>query len=84
MLVLSRKSMESIQIGGSIVVHVLEIQGNRVRIGINAPKDIHVRRTELQNQVSSAAGNGSCATVAPMEWYDARRTEALETDGASG
>jgi len=52
MLVLSRKSMERIQIGDNIIVTVLEIRGNKVRIGIEAPKDIHVRRTELENLVS--------------------------------
>ena len=54
MLVLSRKSMERIQIGGSVVVTVLEISGNRVRIGIDAPKDIRVLRAELQDHTSEA------------------------------
>ena len=49
MLVLSRKAMERILIGDSIVVTVLEIRGNKVRIGIDAPKIIHVLRSELQN-----------------------------------
>ena len=49
MLVLSRKSMERIQIGDSIVVTVLEIRGNKVRIGIEAPKEIHVLRAELKD-----------------------------------
>jgi carbon storage regulator len=49
MLVLSRKSMESVQIGNRVVVTVLEIRGNNVRIGIDAPKDILVLRTELQD-----------------------------------
>ena len=48
MLVLSRKLMEQIQIGDSVVVTVLEIRRKRVRIGIDAPKEIRVRRTELK------------------------------------
>ena len=52
MLVLSRKSTESINIGGSVVVTVLEIRGNKVRIGIDAPKEIHVLRSELQEVIS--------------------------------
>ncbi len=51
MLVLSRKSTEDILIGDSIVVTVLEIRGNKVRIGINAPKEIQVLRSELRNVI---------------------------------
>ncbi len=54
MLVLSRKSTESIHIGDSIVVTVLEIRGNKVRIGIDAPKAIHVLRAELQDVIPAA------------------------------
>ena len=52
MLVLSRKSMERIQIGESVVVTVLEIGRNRVRIGIEAPKEIRVLRSELLDVIS--------------------------------
>lgn len=48
MLVLNRKSMERIQIGDNVVVTVLEFHGNRVRIGIDAPKEVHVLRSELK------------------------------------
>ena len=51
MLVLSRKSMERIQIGDNVVVTVLEIHGNKVRIGIDAPKEIHVLRSELKEGI---------------------------------
>ena len=52
MLVLSRKLTESIHIGDSVVVTVLEIQGHKVRLGIEAPKDIHILRSELQCVIS--------------------------------
>ena len=55
MLVLSRKPMERIHIGDSVVVTVLEIQGNRARIGIDGPKEIRVLRSELQDQVAVAS-----------------------------
>lgn len=84
MLVLSRKSTESIHIGDSVVVTVLEIRGNRTRIGIAAPDDVHVLRSELLDRVSNASGNGSHATVAPAGSSDPRGIEALETDGPSG
>ena len=50
MLVLSRKRLESIRISDNIVVTLLEIQRNKVSLGIDAPKEIPVLRTELQNQ----------------------------------
>ena len=51
MLVLSRKSTESIHVGDSVVVTVLEIRGNKVRLGIDAPKEIHVLRSELKDVI---------------------------------
>ena len=48
MLVLSRKKNESIVIGDNIVVKVVEVHGNRVRLGIEAPADVVVHRGELQ------------------------------------
>ena len=47
MLVLSRKENESIKIG-DIVITLLNCQKGRARIGIEAPKDIHILRTELE------------------------------------
>jgi carbon storage regulator len=47
MLVLTRKAGEKIVINDNVVVEVLEIQGNRVRIGIQAPRGITILRQEL-------------------------------------
>jgi carbon storage regulator len=47
MLVLSRKPNESIQIGNDVVLTVLQVQGNRVRLGIEAPAKVVIRRAEL-------------------------------------
>ena len=84
MLVLSRKPMERIHIGDSVVVTVLEVRGNKARIGIDAPEDIHVLRSELLDRVSNASGNGSRGPVAPAEPFEPGGIEALETDGPSG
>ena len=55
MLVLSRKKNESIIINDNITVTVIEIRGDKVRIGIEAPKDVTVHRREvyeaIQNQI---------------------------------
>jgi carbon storage regulator len=47
MLVLSRKSGESINIGAEIEVKVLDVCGGRVRLGFSAPMDVNIRRQEL-------------------------------------
>ena len=48
MLVLSRKQNEKVLIDGGITVEVLQIQGNKVRLGITAPSDVKVMRGELK------------------------------------
>jgi carbon storage regulator len=47
MLVLTRKAGERIVISDNILVEVLEIQGNRVRVGIQAPQGVTILRQEL-------------------------------------
>ena len=54
MLVLSRRNDEQIVIGGEIVVTVMSVQGNRVQIGIDAPRDMSILREELQNTVNES------------------------------
>lgn len=50
MLVLSRKPGESIVIDGRIVVKVLDIGRGRVQVGIEAPREVPVERSELRRQ----------------------------------
>lgn len=47
MLVLTRKIGESIQIGPGVTVTLLEVDRNKVRLGIEAPRSVPVARTEL-------------------------------------
>jgi carbon storage regulator len=54
MLVLTRHSGESIKIGNDIEVTVFEIQGDKVKIGISAPKKIPVMRMELLEAARNA------------------------------
>ena len=53
MLILTRKDNESLLIGDDIVITVLEIKGNQVRIGINAPKDVDVHREEVYRRIET-------------------------------
>lgn len=54
MLVLSRKTGETICIGKDVTVTVVKLSGNRVRIGIEAPEDVEVLRGELKSKSWSA------------------------------
>ena len=47
MLVLSRRIRESVHVSDSIVVQVLAIKGSQVRLGISAPNDVRILRSEL-------------------------------------
>ena len=52
MLVLSRKPGESIRIGDDIEISIVEVRGDTVRIGINAPRNITILRQELLAEVA--------------------------------
>ena len=56
MLVLSRKQKESIFINGNIVVTVVGIRGDRVRLGIEAPREMPVHRRELYERIQNRDG----------------------------
>jgi carbon storage regulator len=51
MLVLSRQRDESIMIGDNIVVTIVDIRGDKVRLGINAPTEIPVHRQEIYEAI---------------------------------
>jgi len=51
MLILTRRIGESIIISDEIIVTVLNIKGNQVRIGIEAPEDVPVHRIEVYNRI---------------------------------
>ena len=51
MLVLSRQKDESIMIGDGIRITIVDVRGDKVRIGIEAPKDVKVFRTELYDEI---------------------------------
>jgi len=59
MLVLSRKANEEIVIDNTITVTVIEIRGDRVRLGITAPKEIPVHRREVYEAIQRHAGQGA-------------------------
>ena len=59
MLVLTRKSNQSIMIGDEIEISVLSVVGDKVRLGIEAPKDVPVHRQEVYDAIKRAEGANS-------------------------
>ena len=59
MLVLSRKKNESIVIGDNIVITVVEVRGDKVRLGIEAPKEVTVHRREVYEAIKKAEQSSS-------------------------
>jgi carbon storage regulator len=57
MLVLSRKKNESIVINNDITIVVVEIRGDKVRLGVEAPKEVPVHRREVYDAIQRAAGD---------------------------
>ena len=63
MLVLSRKKDEKIIIGDNITLMVIEIRGDKVRLGIDAPKEVSVHREEVYNAIKRERHDASGASV---------------------
>ena len=63
MLIITRKPGEKIMVGDDIVVHIKEIVGNTVRVGIEAPRSTPIYREEIWDAVRQE--NQAAAKVAP-------------------
>ena len=61
MLILTRKIGETLMIGDKVTVTVMGMNGNQVRIGVNAPKDIEVHREEVYERVKAESAHTNCA-----------------------
>ena len=59
MLVLSRKSGESIVIGGGVKLTVVEVRGDRVRLGFEGPREVPIHRQEVWLQIAQESATTS-------------------------
>lgn len=65
MLVLSRQRDESIMIGDNIVITVVDIRGDKVRLGIDAPKEVPVHRQEVYEAIQRENSRNANAADGP-------------------
>ena len=79
MLVLSRQRDESIMIGDSIVVTIVDIRGDKVRLGINAPAEIPVHRQEVYEAIQRE--NLRAAQLQPGDTRDIGKFAGRGTNG---
>jgi carbon storage regulator len=77
MLVLSRHRDESIMIGDNIVITIVDIRGDKVRLGIEAPSDIPVHRQEVYEAIQRE--NRKASQLLPGDTKDVGRTNSAGT-----
>ena len=65
MLVLSRKTNQSIMIGDEIEITVLSVSGEKVRLGIKAPREVPVYRDEVYNEIIAQQREAGPARLIP-------------------
>lgn len=80
MLVLTRKTGEQIRIGDSIIVTVTRVQGNRVGIGIQAPPQVLIQRTERQPRAADHGDSPEHALTAVVAGAGAGGELSAEQD----
>jgi carbon storage regulator len=76
MLVLTRKVGESIVIGEGITVTIVDIKGDTVRVGVDAPREVKVQRSEVLEQIARETAAAAEAAAAPAS-ADAESVLAL-------
>ncbi|MFC0272211.1 carbon storage regulator CsrA [Metabacillus herbersteinensis] len=63
MLVLTRKTNESIQIGDEIEITVLSVQGDQIKLGIKAPKNVEIHRKEVYLSIQESNNEAASTSV---------------------
>lgn len=66
MLILSRKIGETLLINNDIQIKIIEVGGDKVKIGIEAPKEVKVLRKELRQTMESNKGSAAAMTPAKL------------------
>jgi len=83
MLVLSRKCNESIIIGDDIMVTIVDVRGDKVRVGVEAPQTVSVHRHEVYNAIHKTTSQILRASMPPEYANVGAEMAALEKAAAS-
>ena len=80
MLILTRKIGEVICIGDTIFITIVEVKGNQIRIGIDAPKTMRVFRKEIYDQIqaenkAAASAEGSLESLSAVMKHQERKSD---------
>ena len=59
MLILTRRSGEAVIVGDNVRIAVLDIRGNQVRLGVEAPREVSVHREEVYRRIVEEQGNAA-------------------------
>jgi len=81
MLVLSRKKNESIVINDDITIVVVEIRGDKVRLGVEAPKEVPVHRREVFDAIHRNEVAAADKTADKTAGKTAGKTDAVDSSG---
>jgi len=79
MLVLSRKTNECIVIDGRITISVLRVEGEVVKLGVTAPREIHVLRKEVYDEIQANNMQAVGASRSALERLLGGKKPALQT-----
>jgi carbon storage regulator len=78
MLVLSRRVGESVVVGDDITLTILEVRGDVVRVGIDAPRSVSVHRAELLAEMATSNQDAASPSEAEVASLSDALTEALK------
>ena len=59
MLILTRRSGEAVIVGDNVRIAVLDIRGNQVRLGVEAPREVTVHREEVYQRIAEEQGSAT-------------------------
>ena len=81
MLVLSRKKNESIMIGDTIEIKIISVEGDQVKLGIEAPRNLDVYRKEIYDAIQD---ENRMATTTETDWSALKKLMAMNPKSEDG